>query len=319
MKAYKLMMPLFAVVSLSLTSCLHKDLSYDDSRRADIYVDFDWSNAQDAAPTSMLTYFFPAGGDVLEYTFAGRDGGQIALPVGTTYCAISINGDNTYWAGLRHTDDPDRFEIYTKDADELESYGLKTRSLPRAVGTAEERIAKTPGMVWSDRQDEIALPEDIDGEKHIIFYPAEAVCHYTVDIYGVRNMSYLHGTSVDATISGMAEGYLHGKHTATDVTVTMPFTLKPSDNDTSLHAEFLTFGECNTVRAQHQLTVYMYTTDGSKWYHTFDVTSQVTDAPDPSHVHIVITGLDLPQPITDGGGFKPDVEEWQDIDIPLSM
>ena len=110
MKACKLMMPLFAVVSLSLTSCLHKDLSYDDSRRADIYVDFDWSNAQDAAPTSMLTYFFPAGGDVLEYTFAGRDGGQIALPVGTTYCAISINGDNTYWAGMRHTDDPDRFE-----------------------------------------------------------------------------------------------------------------------------------------------------------------------------------------------------------------
>ena len=59
--------------------------------------------------------------------------------------------------------------------------------------------------------------------------------------------------------------------------------------------------------------------DGSKWYHSFDVTQQVTDAPDPKHVHIVINGLDLPQPISEGGGFVPSVNAWNDINISLKM
>ena len=66
MKTRKLLMlPALAAVSLSFSSCLHKDLCFDHTHRADVYVDFDWRNAQDANPTSMLTYFFPANGDML--------------------------------------------------------------------------------------------------------------------------------------------------------------------------------------------------------------------------------------------------------------
>ena len=314
-----LMLPVIACASLPLASCLHKDICYDHTHRADIYVDFDWQKAQDAAPTSMLTYYFPADGDMLEVTVPGRDGGMVALPVGSDYCAICINGDNTYWAGMRHTDDPDRFELYTKDAEQLESYALRTRVLPRAAGTENERIAKTPGMIWSNRQDNVTIPFDAEGDTHITFYPEEAVCHYTVDVYDIKNIQYLHGSAIDATISGMAEGYLHGKHTTTDVHVTMPFTLRPSDDSSSLHGEFLTFGECDSVKTSHNITLYMYLTDGTKWYHTFDVTSQVTGAPDPTHVHIIISGLDLPKPISEGGGFVPDVTEWHDVNINLSM
>lgn len=312
-------MSALAAMSMSFTSCLHKDLCFDHTHRADVYVDFDWQKAPDAAPTSMLTYFYPADGSVLEYTFAGRDGGVVGLPIGNTYTAICINGDNTYWAGMRNTEDPDNFELYTKDAEQLESYGLRTRGLPRATGAEGERIAMTPGMIWSHRLDNVELPGDMEGEKHITFTPEETVCHYTVDVYGIKNMQYIHGASIDATISGMAEGYLHGQRTTTDVPVTMPFTLKPDDATQSLHGEFLTFGECNTNKVDHHVTLYMYMSDGSKWYHTFDVTSQVTDAPDPTHVHIIISGLDLPKPISEGGGFVPEVNEWNDINISLKM
>lgn len=320
MKPHKIIiLPALAAMSLSFSSCLHKDLCFDHTHRADVYVDFDWQKAPDAAPTSMLTYFFRPDGEMLEYTFSGRDGGVVGLPIGNTYCALCINGDNTYWAGMRNTDDPDRFEVFTKDAEQLESYGLHTRSLPRAIGTEDERMAMTPGMIWSHRLDNVELPADMEGEKHITFTPEETVCHYTVDVYGIKNIQYIHGASIDASISGMAEGYLHGRRTTTDVPVTMPFTLKPDEGAKSLHGEFLTFGECDTYQTSHIVTLYMYMIDGAKWYHSFDVTQQVTGAPDPKHVHIVINGLDLPQPISEGGGFVPSVNEWNDININLQM
>ncbi len=318
MKLRKLTGLLVALPALFLTSCLHKDLCFDHNHRVGIYVVFDWTKAPDAQPTSMLTYFFGAAGEPIEYTFAGREGGEISIPFGT-YDAISLNGDNSYWASLRNTDDPDRFEVLTKDAEQLQAYGLSSRSIPRAKGVEGERIAMTPGMMWSDRQNDIDLPVDMEGDRIITFYPDEIVCHYTVDILNVKNLEYLHGAAVDATLSGMAEGYLHGKRTTTDVAVTMPFTLTPSQAESSLHSEFLTFGECDTNKVQHLLTVYLYLTDGTKWYHTFDVTEQVTTAPDPRHVHIVIDGLDLPKPVSGSGGFVPDVNDWNDIYIDLPM
>ncbi|MDE6310341.1 MAG: DUF5119 domain-containing protein [Muribaculaceae bacterium] len=310
---------LLACSALTLGSCRHKDLWYEENSRMDVYVVFDWRNAPDAQPESMMAYFYPAdGSQELTYTFADREGGHASVPAGT-YCGIGLNGDTSYRLGIRNTETPDGFEVYTKDAHELEGYGLQARSLPRAEESAEERMALTPDMVWSDRQDNIELPDDFEGTRYITFYPEEIVCHYTVDILDVENIDNLHGASVDATLSGMAEGYLHGKRSTTDVAVTMPFTLKPETAERSMHAEFLTFGECDTNKVRHMLTVYMYLTDGSKWYKTIDVSDQVSTAPDPRHVHIVVRGLELPKIISGSGGFIPDVDEWRDISIDLPM
>jgi hypothetical protein len=41
-----------------------------------------------------------------------------------------------------------------------------------------------------------------------------------------------------------------------------------------------------------------------------DVTDQVHNAMDKRRVHIIIDGLDLPQPIENGGGFIPSIDDW---------
>ncbi|MDE7375931.1 MAG: DUF5119 domain-containing protein [Muribaculaceae bacterium] len=309
------------VAGLALTSCRHKDIDMEPNNRCEIYVAFDWQKAPDANPTSMIAYFYPVnGGEPLLYTFAGRDGGRIGIPYGG-YAGIGINGDFSDWAATRHTEDPDHFEVYTRDAETMQAMGMPSRAVPRAAGAEDERMAKTPGMMWSGRRDGISIDGESDGNgvQTITFYPDEAVCYYTVDVLDIKHSDYLRGAEIDATLSGMAEGYLHGKRRSTDVSVTMPFTLKPGEGDTSLSGQFLTFGECDTAKRSHLLTVYVILTDGTKWYHAFDVTDQVTNAPDPRHVHIVVRGLDLPQPVSGGSGFRPDVNEWNDININLSM
>lgn len=305
-----------AVVLLSLSSCHHKDL-YDD-HTVGLDVVFDWRNAPDASPKSMALYLYPStGAKELDYNFPNSTGGHIVVPFGS-YHSLCMNNDNTDWVCLRYTSDVEAFEVYTRDVHSLSVYGFEAYSLPRSSDSDDERVAETPGMLWGIRGDEVELRLS-DKEKTLVMYPEEAVCHYTVDIEDVDNLEYLDGSGLDALLSGMAEGYVTGRKCATSTPVSMPFILVADAAARHLHSEFLTFGECPEATSPHTLSVYMVLTDGSKWYYTFDVSSQVHESPDPHHVHIILKGLRLPKPINSGGGLKPDVDDWQTEKVDIEM
>ena len=304
-----------AAAMLTLAGCHHKDLEpYEPT--GDLEVVFDWRNAPDATPASMAFTMYPeAGGEAVAYMFENRTGGSIRA-AGGDYRALCLNSDITDWARLRNREAIETFEIQTPDADELEAQKLESRSLPRARGAENERLASTPGMLWGSVSDKVTV-HPLGGHQVITMYPEERVCHYTVDILDVENTSSLRGASLDATISGMAEGYLHGLGKATETPVTMSFTLSAADDSNTLHGEFLTFGECPTTKADHMLSIYVALSNGSKTHFTTDVTTQVSDAADPTHVHIVVRGLKLPK--IQQGGFHPNVKDWEHVEINLIM
>ena len=311
----------FAVIGVAacfLSGCNHKDLDFEiEESRSRTKVVYDWRNAPDANPASMELCLYPGNTNYhLSFNLLGKDGGYIDLAPGQ-YDAISMNNDDLDWALYRNTNDEDVFEVYTHNASELGAYKLLVASIPRADGSENERIAATPEMAWGTRSDNISVVREKD-ENIITLYPEETVCHYSVEIRDVGNISAARGEVIDGTLSGMAEGYKYGSHKSTDTPVTMPFILSVDQANNSLHGEFLTFGECDTVKAHHTLSVYLFLTDGTKWYYTFDVDDQVAKAPDPRHVHIVVSGLTLPKPLT-SGGLVPDVNEWNTEVIDLKM
>ncbi len=310
------------VLSLSamlLSSCRHKDLYMEEEMTSELQVVFDWRNAPDANPESMAMYLYEEDGhSPMRFIFSNKTGGLIKAPFGTHH-AICLNADNTDWAKMRNHENIETLEIYTQDAEEIGSRADNSSTVPRPEGTENERIAATPGMLWGSRSNNIAITPH-EGMQTITMYPQECVCHYIVDVYDVSNLEYVESSAVDATLSGMAEGYNHGQQSATDNTVSFKFDLKGNAAEKNLHGEFLTFGECPNTSAKHYLTLYMVLTDGSKWYHSFDVTDQVTKAPDPTHVHIIVRGLDLPEPPKEGDSeLKTDVNEWQAVNIGLKM
>lgn len=307
-----------AILCLTVASCDHKDLIYQPEPQPDINVVFDWRDAPDADPESMsLVLYDPAGTTPMRFVFSDIHGGPIALPPGTTSW-VCVNGDINKWGSFRNNDDPATAEIYTPDATSLSAYSLETHSIPRAEATENERVAATPGMIWNDRLDNITIQQGDDG-RTVTMYPSEGTCHYTVEIDDVGNMEYLQGTNVDATLSGLAEGYLHAVSLPTDTHVTMPLILSKQADGTTLKGEFLTFGVSPATKYPNKLTIYLFLTDGTKWYYTFDATSQVQDASDPHHVFIRFRGLTLPKPLSTGGGFIPNVSDWNTEDIDIQM
>ncbi len=321
MKMHGLTMWVVAAAGAAMmTSCRHKDLYMEESMSSSLEVVFDWSEAPGANPESMALYLYENDGtSPLRYIFDNNRGGFIKAPYGTHH-AICMNADNTDWARMRNKDNIETLEIFTQDAETLGAQDVQSRSIPRAEGTADERLAMTPGMLWGSRKNNIGIYPH-QGVQTITMYPVEAVCHYTVDVLDVKNIGGIASASIDATLSGMAEGYNHGQEAATDTPVTMTFTLAANKTSDSMHGEFLTFGECPHITKKHYLTVYMILSDGSQWYRSYDVTDQVAGAPDPRHVHIVVRGLELPEPPSGGSGMNilPDVNEWQVVNIGLKM
>ena len=306
---------LAAVAALMLSGCHHKNLEPFEPT-GDLEVVFDWREAPDANPASMAFTMYPESGeDPVAFMFENRTGGSIRAE-GGSYRALCLNSDISDWARLRNREAIETFEVLTPDAEQLEAQNLDSGALPKARGAESERIASTPGMLWGSTKEGITV-DPLGGHQVITMYPEERVCHYTVDVIDVENASSVRGAALDATLSGMAEGYLHGLGKPTDTPVTMSFMLTLADNDKDLHGEFLTFGECPVTKADHILSIYAALSDGSKTHFTADVTTQVSGAEEPTHVHIIVRGLKLPK--VQQGGFSPNVKDWEHVEIDLDM
>lgn len=297
---------------LLLTSCEHKDLCYDHYHNTKIQVVFDWKNAPDATPETMRLYLFPIdGGRPRTYEFIDYRGGHVNVPAGR-YKALCVNSD-TESVLYRGIDSFDSFEAYAPDG--VLSVGAFL--VPRAEGTSEERVAKSPDRLYSARLDDLTVELSKENQT-VTLYPELSVCRYRVEIRNVSNLQYVSSDGIVGSLSGMSGGLLVGRNELTSAPVTVPFEVI-SDGVSTLTADFLTFGQTGSSGPAHKLVIYVIMSDGSKNYYTFDVTRQVDEAADPRDVHILLDGLPLPKPIVNGGGFQPAVDEWENIDIDVPM
>lgn len=307
-----------AAVLAAATSCEHKDLCYDLSDAVDVEVVFDWCNAPDASPESMSLYLFPAGGEALRYEFTDCRGGTIRVPVGS-YEALCLNSD-TENVTYRNAECRETFEVTTRTADLLSGLsvlGVLSDGVPRVDGTESERVILPPDMLWSDYAESVEL-KPTAGTPTVTLSPEMSICRYTVEIRNAANLKYVSGIS--GSLSSMAESLYPG--VGCDATcktgATIPFDAAVSADKSTVTGELFAFG-CPSARKTHTLTVYAVLSDESKWYYTYDVTDQIHSAPDRRDVHIVLDGLPLPKPIVNGGGFQPDVDDWQSVNVDIEM
>lgn len=307
-----------AAVLAAATSCEHKELCYDHSDAVDVEVVFDWCNAPDASPESMSLYLFPAGGEALRYEFTDCRGGTIRVPVGG-YEALCLNSD-TENVTYRNAERRETFEVTTRTADLLSGLsvlGVLSDGVPRVDGTESERVILPPDMLWSDYAESVEL-KPTAGTPTVTLSPEMSICRYTVEIRNAANLKYVSGIS--GSLSSMAESLYPG--VGCDATcktgATIPFDAAVSADKSTVTGELFAFG-CPSARKTHTLTVYAVLSDESKWYYTYDVTDQIHSAPDRRDVHIVLDGLPLPKPIVNGGGFLPDVDDWQSVNVDIEM
>lgn len=319
---------------LTIAGCTHKDLVDRYPFMASLRVDYDWRYAPDAQPEGMCVWFYPMPGTnapVRRFDFTGRRGGNIEIQTGR-YRMITYNND-TEAILVRGHEAHDTHELFTRSGSLFEPvFGTNA---PRAEGAQDERVVISPDMVWgcstadieitTDKVTYIEPEQSRDGEprsaeqtdaRTLTLYPREQVCIYTLTINNVKNLKYV--VNISASVSSLAPSIkLTGRQHGTEP-VTVPFSASV-DGSSTIRGIFTTFGHHPSNRLPHKLVLYIWFNNGEKYYYTFDVTQQIDQAPNPYRVDIVIDNLELPQPITNGNGFNPSVDKWDEVNEEIIM
>lgn len=335
---------LAALLPALLVSCEHKELCYQHPHRATLRLVFEWQDAPDANPEGMCVFFYPVSEDgiddgrrMVRYDFMGKEGGEVELVEGR-YRVIAYNNDTEacQFSGISSFD---THRVFTRDGNLFESI-VGSGALPPRANDAE-RIVISPDMMWGCSVEEleitaegvtyISIPESgrdtwsgvpVHSVDRVIYlYPHELVCEYTYEVRNVENLKY--ATQMCGSLSGMAPSLYFGDESLGSECVTIPFAAE-SDGVSRITGRFYTFGHNTDNPQEHRMMFYVWMQDGGKFYFgatedRFNVTTQVHNAPDKRHVHIIIDGLGLPTPMEGDDSFNPSVDDWQEINQDITI
>lgn len=311
---------LVALVMLAVSaSCAHRELCYDHEHWVDMRVDFDWSEAPDASPVTMVVWFFPDDEgsraedvNVRSYEFGGRDGGTVRLAAGT-YRVVCFNGGTetllergSTWGDLRLTTDMQSV---------LAPMGGMMFTAPRPEVSRGEEVHQAPDRVWTDAIDRVTVSPGAEGQS-VTLKPSETTLRLTVTVAKVTNFTR------DLTFSGAASGLAEAVAVAqrassgNGVTMPMPISMMP---DSTLYGSINIFGHCPADPLKHILTIYT----SNFCYFNFDVTERFHDALAQGlrEIRIDIDSIEIPKKDPDDGtGLSPGVDGWDEVvDVFIEM
>lgn len=314
----------------ALTGCTNKELCVLHPHQRNLLIQFDWRDAPDANPESMIVYFYPLEGQSLPMRFFEFDnlaGDSVAIMEGK-YRVLCYNNDIEA-SQARNVHDFTLHEAFTREGSILENvYGGTARHMPRAKGTENERVVINPDMMWGCATVDVEITQDgisylpvppsrgdltrtsdIPAQRTLVLYPHQTVCVYTYEITGVENLKY--ARQMCASLSSMAPSMRLADESLSTEPVTIPAPAS-ADGPSTIRGAFYTFGHHPDLDNPHMLALYVWRADGQGVYYTEDVTDQIHSAPDKRRVHIRLSGLKLEKPMTNGDGFHPDVDPWAD-------
>ena len=289
-----------------------RELCYDHSHISNLQVGFDWQEVPEMHPKGMTVLFYDASKSFQEperYDFAGTEGGNARLVKGD-YRAVAYNYD-TETILYRNGEDYTTLEAYTRYSSVEEGTQLApfTRgvAMPRGSGTENEPVILEPDELCGAISDEFAL--SLDQTTQVIIKPEHRTKEVVITINNVPNLEYTN--QFGGALSGLAPSVCMATGRLGEGCVTESF---------ACYAVY-DAGVQNT----HLLTIYAILADGSKWYYTTDVTTQMhNEHPGPSpegeeEIDVNIDGLPIPKPIVNGSGFEPSIDGWQSVDINVDM
>lgn len=314
---------LLASIALLLSSCQQKELCYDHNHTPGIHVTFDWSDNPDANPSSMMVYLYPrtTGETVIKREFAGKDGGVTQVKAGVSYTILAFDSDakNTYFKEL---EDENAMEVTSMDATTVGPTAIPASEMPRVPGTEGQRWSMPADSIYAaTSSDDVRVEkgEDDKGETVLVnLKPERRFYTFHISVLHVDNPGSV-TSSVAAALTGLAGGINLSTGGKSNEVVTVPFGLTMTA-DSTLTGTFQSYGDSPVADTPNYLLFYAVLTDGSKWQCLYDVTQQVEAAGDDYDIYITIANLPVPKKSGgNNGGINPDINDWDNIDVPIPM
>jgi len=199
----------------------------------------------------------------------------------------------------------------------------------RAYSTEEERIVYDPDHLFVAGCERVHIPtrayvDTLRSETGEKFFTSRSVVEsYYIQIR-VRGIQWV-STAV-SLLTGMAgSATLHDREVCSADPVTLFFEMqradepavdgRTADDDTSIiYATFNTFGKLPDRDNKLEVAFDFITVDGRALSATIDITGKFSEPDAVEHRWILLDQIiEIPEPVTEGGGFTPGVTDWGDI------
>lgn len=310
-----------ALLCWVLSSCEQDKLCYDHNHPNELIVYFAWEEAYEESPASMFLYLFPdtPGKNVLKREFAGNEKGRCNISARVGYDAITFNSDIRNIV-VKNANNRDSLLITTCEATVIDKLGLSVSELPVSKKVGSQRLLSEPEYLFIDRSDEkiyVDSPGDEKTEIYRSFAPKKEYCTYHIIINKVLNPTKV-ASGIAASISGLSSGIFAWSGKKSTEAVMVPFAVSLDTDKATINGSMTCFGRVDNTSVKNILTIYTTLCNGEKFSFDYDVTEQILNAADPYNVEIVLKELPVPNAIN-ASGMKPDVDNWQGVDVPVKM
>jgi hypothetical protein len=301
---------LVALVALLSVACQRRPMDEEYLKvYLDLTIDKKVTNHEYTDPGLMRVAFFDSfTGEYLSHDYVESTGGYIFAPYGTVDMVVyNLDAGQTH---IRNYYVWNEIEAYTYEIDEL-SRGLFTRYLQSRVDTrpSYDNIRETPGHLYVARERNIYIPRHITEDVFIIQTTAKSVVEsWTVEIESITGMEYV--GSVAMMISGQVGSHFIATDTDSSEPVALYFDIITAQRrNTVMTARFETFGREKTSGDVALLSILFIDVMGHPYMFNFDVSDQMENN-EKQHIYIN-ADINIPKPEV-GGGFKPEVGEWEE-------
>lgn len=317
MNACRLLLGAMLVVALS--SCERRPL-YDEYG-SNVIVDIDVDTADVVGgwmPEVMNVRFFTQSGAVASNSYLAAAGGPVNVDP-DTYNVLAFNFDTEYTI-LRNEDSYSQCEAYTSETtrtvrslySSIRSAFAKARGEESGVDESLLVVYPPDHLFVADTVATVPVSAGSDDICRIHLHATSIIETYYLTIRFIQGMNYV--SNARAFISGMGESKRLSDRQVTGSPAAIFTDMQAADFYT-LTTTFNTFGR--HPGETNKVYLVITTTDSSATVLTWEW--DVTDQMDTGSHHILIEEtIEIP-PTDGGGGFNPDVDDWDNIITNIDM
>ena len=349
MKHYKL---LLYIIALSvMASCMRRPFGqFATEVRLDLHVKTEIEHEMVKIPepdVMMVLFCNPVTGEIESFDLVSPEGGKV-YPEPGTYDVLVYNmklestqilNDDNLFAMEATTNEISAFdkqqlesllkrrhnlleELYLKQLEEAAKSGqdaLKQAEadvLEQQKLKKEELIVNEPDHVFVARKENVVIPQLAAGEsfRMTLDLTAETLVEtWHVKFTNVNGVEYV--TNTVGLMTGLHQSVRLWDQKKSENQVTVFFRMGRGQDKKSLFGTFHTFGKHPAYDNGLTVDIGIMNMAGQNDVYHYDVSDQFNEQ-NTNHLILIEDEITIKEP-EGGGGFKPEVEDWEDIETDV--
>ena len=343
MKRFLAYVTMAAVLLIFSAGCRRIPL-YDRSTRVDIIIDLDRELDHDIVMsvdkplekiyTDKIEGVVPAHYEVLVYdtvtdelvssNIVGEKGGSLSIFPGTYHLVIySFGTESTQQKDLHHRNSANAFttDITASKGQIIKSKVNKSDAKSTSKGYEDDPIINEPDHLYTSNEMDVTIDAFTGGEQSVAIRTtvSSILDVYSLEVLNIKGAENIE--KVEAFVTGQILSNYFGRQERDSSPATLYVDMSVDVENSRLYTVFNTFGKLPGEQNNIFLDITVTDSDGGQYRYIYDVTDQFDDPGNEDH-QLVIDGelIDIPKAEHGGGGFRPEIDEWEreDIDVPLA-